>query len=550
MSSRRGEGWGGAENWSSITMERDTAIEFQETDAQEASGDRAVFDQAMVRNIPFDADPEQEASSERLLAGFKASEEDTSSDRIATVGTGGVGMWERSWSKMVAEELDAPSDPVDTALAVDFPENRGNGLVRAMAAAQITARPYDLAQNDFGHSVYRHTESARQQREQFNRRADEAVEKYRNRPESERDSVVDKMSEQEIATFQRNLEAALAVRRAKQERDAPMEADLAKFMTENPETGVQQMRAAETAGKQVVDLGQHLTMLGFRNGEVDLVRGGRAMMADGAQQTRDAPRQEGAIARLGETWIQGSNQDDAEAKGVSRADYTNRLLETFNPRGLAEQDSRAFIGEAVAAQDLSSIYNRNVDALAGLGAKDGGAAFWMRSVSDNIFKKKESPVATNVADALASGDPKAAGDAYQQAFAVGDAIVDITRNLRAEGFNAPDAGTRSAVESEIDELVADGMLPWQVADTIQAGNPQLAPDPTETGPVAELRKELSDLAMSDLRGAARLTGQEEEDENGRRNDAYWIRASQIRSAAGIMTLLQGDRLERAAGASE
>ena len=501
------------------------------------------FTKADVRQRPEDV-----ISSDRLMSAYGDPDAvaDTKRNSLMAVGTGGSGLWERSWSKLMAEQL-GESDRDKLLLMLYEQPLQEPGMLRAMALAADVAQPYELARRDFGMAVYRQTDVSEARRASMHAGVAEGVERFNNLTDGGKAEQGLNMSDEEKEALMQQWRAAFDERKAERDAQQAVEAEVAAYAEKNPAGWQEKLEAVGMVVRHGVDLGTHLTMLGIFKGDEDLVKAGRQMMFEAVNGGRDFVREEGVLSELVKTWEDGSSAGVHDDLGAARGVYVDLALGQFNLDRVEEHEARRFLSESVVSWDMSAIYRENISALSDLGAKEGGPSSWMRAISDKVFKNKDGVFAAEVVEPVAFGDAGAANEAYGDMRDFQQALIAVASAYQAgdEGFEADSRLERDRIAAELDLLVSAGMDEGELRDAIRSMVP--AVDHDEAGTAAELRREVAMMAGACLDGAAIHARREEQDENGEWNPSHWVVQYNVNVASGLIALCRDNRIEAAMG---
>ena len=166
---------------------------------------------------------------------------------VTTVGTGGAGLWERSWSRAYAGNIFYNADPND-------PEN---DPMRAMCFASELGRAYIGKIYNQDHEAYRHTKQGMADTRAHAKRMIEII--------NEADEIEDSKAVRIFAEIERT---------GLFESTAPN--SLEDFINQYLDDWYEQHQNLMQHAHATHQLGQHLAMQGFLNHDPNLIRMGRA----------------------------------------------------------------------------------------------------------------------------------------------------------------------------------------------------------------------------------------------------------------------------------
>ena len=171
---------------------------------------------------------------------------------VTTVGTGGAGLWERSWSRAYAGNIFYNADPND-------PEN---DPMRAMCFASELGRAYIGKIYKQDDEAYRHTTQGMEDTRAHARRMIKIINEA---DKNEADEIEDSKAVRTFAEIERT---------GLFEYTAPN--SLEDFMTQYPDDWYERHQNLMEHAHATHELGQHLAMQGFLNHDPNLIKMGRA----------------------------------------------------------------------------------------------------------------------------------------------------------------------------------------------------------------------------------------------------------------------------------
>ena len=317
------------------------------------------------------------------------------------IGTGGHSPWERYWHKDV---LNRPGyDVVKAASKVD--KNLDHpGPTRAMHFASDIAQQYGGG-DQHSQDAFSQTEAAKQ----MTREHDVTFRKFlvnlhNDNPDNEQIDT-DEGAEQLLQKFRDNHP----------EPETPM----SRYVERHPSDWQARYKTIETFCRDAFETGQHITYQGILQGdEIAIAIGRRVMerssnMAD--ELVLDDTPTDHLITKIGTqgppNWYMVKEQAEKDAQ--QSLEYIRETTAVFFETTEEINDSAMdFMAHTIVSHQRLAIADQNISRLHDLGAKDGGIATAMRSMSDKMFKEGNSLTNQAVA-ALVEQNDQAMRSTYQ-----------------------------------------------------------------------------------------------------------------------------------------
>ena len=295
---------------------------------------------------------------------------------IMVVGTGGVGIWEKSWSRFARTVPDPGYQ--------DFDEYRNRlaghlhiGPLRAMCFARTLYIPHFQKAQAIITEAYLHTEEGHQDCQRF---------------------------EEQIRRIYRQNGAEY------QQPETRPETSFDRFIARDPDWEAHYQILREVA-TDLLELGLHLTMHALLGSDPKMLYLGRKAMNDAPAMFQSAvDRKEDAdalIDRFGDltpSWPGILGSKDTQTNAAKRTQYVAGLAQDATTEyARARPQALDFLALSVTARYAWNISSQNVDYLHQLGAKEGGVPSEMRRVSDHIFRDPDNPILSDTTQTMAQG---------------------------------------------------------------------------------------------------------------------------------------------------
>ena len=335
---------------------------------------------------------------------------------VMTVGTGGVGIWERTWME-TALSLTGKSE-YELLHAGGQP-----GVIRAMYIAQAAAHHARMLVQNIGLRFFSLSPTGQQMARSFRKHVAETV---GNDPTS--------MADWDARERLRNSQAI-------------------SYMERHPQDGQQRFELLENAATDTLQTGQHLVYLSLYQGPRNLMDHGRRLIGFAPlrlQQAIEEPRTDD------DTIIPATAGDTPAQRAASYVDLIARTC-----RGAPDDDDtiRHFIATACTARWALQASTRNQERLAQLGAKDGGLPSTLKDLSDQIFLRKEHDIVAVATRALSVGQPGPTALAFAK-------MENAEETLAAIGF-----GWRQPESNRRDPAPEPNPTQQDLLDCIAGDNP-------------------------------------------------------------------------------
>ena len=255
------------------------------------------------------------------------------------------------------------------------------------------------------------------------------------------------------------------------------ETPMSRYVERHPDDWQARYKAIETFCRDASETGQHITYRGILQGdEIAMAIGRRIMerasnMAD--ELVLDDSQTDRLITKIG---TQGSPnwhmvKDQAEKDARQSLEYIRETIAVFFETTAEITDSTMdFMAHTIVSHQRLAIADRNISRLHDLGAKDGGIATAMRSMSDKIFKEGNSLTNRAVA-ALVEQNDQAMGSTYQAMTKTQLAMISAAYTFDRTATEDEQAQQTHHVAHQENELPKpDPQLDYlrqKIADTVQ-----------------------------------------------------------------------------------
>lgn len=289
---------------------------------------------------------------------------------LMTVGTGGVGIWERAWRE-IALDISGTSEygPLSTG---DQP-----GVIRAMYIAQAAAHHSRMQIQSLAMQFFSVSPDGRASTQRFRK-------------------VI-------FETSQNDQEALANFDAAEQERNS----QAAAYMERHPTDGQEKFTTLENIATDILETGQHLAYMALYHSQKDLMPHARRFIGTASTQLQDNVDE----PEKGDQAIQTATAGETEAqKALSHVNLITNICNTGKPEH--HDVIRHFAATAYVARWTNRAAARNLERFAILGAKDGGLPATAKELSDEILSLKKDGYAAQAVNALAANEPTQAEEAF------------------------------------------------------------------------------------------------------------------------------------------
>ena len=337
----------------------------------------------------------------------------TTPNRVMVVGTGGLGLWERSWYRWaLGGEHYAESGPLAYELYRKGADVRG--VMRAMCFATDVSAPAFRTVRDHGQGAFRHTDTARRQKTRFDRDFERAMDKYRA-------GDAPRYSEQLTPEQIEQIQSGLARMRDEVESRQRVYATVDAFVERVGEGWQTRFAELERFCSDGVELGKHILMLG-------LVRDNHAMAAQGIlSMSRAAVLMEEAmydacaanVACLPAGAVVSGSPSGREFVVYRRA-AVGHFLPFREPDRVADADY--FLAESLVSHAARTFYRSNAEHVREA-AENQHRKRLLSADNLRLFKYERHPVFNLLKRAIANDDVDAAGRHCQ-------VLAELSRSLR------------------------------------------------------------------------------------------------------------------------
>ena len=342
-------------------------------------------------------------------------------NQVMVVGTGGLGIWERTWQGIVLEGAkEEAKEEAEYRLSQEGAAEPG--IIRAMCfASDLSASPENRIRMLSG-ECYALTPAGIRQREMFREQMEQAL--GRKTPE----------------------------------RTTPGEARMRRFQARFPDW-LTRFRHLQNIATDAVQLGKHLCFMGFFQGEEELVRDGRETMRAAVRFLDAAVTDESASDAAMESIPQPlARPEDAREYAQQAVGYLREVTRTFQQGpGDTQAFAKEFVAHALIPRLAHRMRGRNMELLHDLGAKEGGIPSEMRAISDDVFRARggsDSMPIRNARQSLAALDEAALDERIRELAEIQEALLAAAYTE----FHRPMPAVRLPTEENNREQVTGGIL--------------------------------------------------------------------------------------------
>ena len=347
----------------------------------------------------------------------------TDPNEMMIVGTGGIGIWERSWRRL------ALPPGVRYAEESLLEQSETPGRIRAMCLAQDATFHHRKLIQDMSAQFYSISPKGVEQREQM---------------------------------LGGDSPLTPDIREKLDEMDRDMNAQALSYSESHPEDTQARYRVLDQVADDTLDAGQHIIYLGLADNVPAFLRHGR-MLSERAQADL---RYHVAVEGTDDEVISQATQGATEAERARS--HVNLLARICSPEGHG-RIARYFLATAYLARWAHDAGDRSMNRLAELGSKHGGCASVVRNLSDQIFGEKMYGAVERATEALNQGNRVDVNQAFRL-------LEDTEMNLcaLAYGWNKKQEREKPGYEliperEAMLHTVTGEITQGQLADLIAAG---------------------------------------------------------------------------------
>ena len=325
----------------------------------------------------------------------------TPAQRFIRIGTGGHSPWERYWHK---DMLNSPGYDVVKAASKVNKNLDHPGPARAMHFASDIAQQYGGGEQH-GQDAFSQTEEAKQMTREYDVTFRKFLVKLHNDNPDNEQIDTDEGAEQLLQKFRDNHP----------EQDTHM----SRYVERHPDDWQARYKTIETFCRDAFETGQHITYQGILQGDEIAIAIGRRVMERSSNMADelilDDYQADHLITKIGTqgppNWYMV--KDQAEKDAQQSLEYIRETIAVFFETAAETTDSAMdFMAHTIVSHQRLAIADQNISRLHDLGAKDGGIATAMRSMSDRIFNEGGSLTNQAVA-ALVEQNDQAMRSTYQ-----------------------------------------------------------------------------------------------------------------------------------------
>ena len=377
---------------------------------------------------------------------------DTHPNNVMIVGTGGTGLWERSWRRFAI-----PGQDTNATFHQEYNLSQSGaatpGPMRAMCIATDLSREYAARLLHLQSQHYSTTPDGRSLIQQLTKPLADLLPRHR--------SLVE------------------------------------EYLQKNPDHGSQQFLQMHTAAQDVQQIGKHILFLGILHEDPTLIPTGIRLQHFWTSLLQSAlldPSDEQYLLHLNpnhKPWPQ--DPQEASHAGLTDHNYFHNLLKACNTNfNCPGPETRSFLAQAIAARTVASINDQNVHYLHDLGAKNGGIPSVLRRLSDQTFSNEPLGICKNIEDSIANHPADVIQDSYRKAAHTQLAMIALAFSTHQDP--PPPAERLIAVHRQL----ASHQDPAQAAIQVQELTQHLPPPRRAHNPAETLREALNTAARDEL----------------------------------------------------